>query len=353
MSQYPSITQNARPTSGHFEVRSTATSGRGVFALTDIPSETVLLETSLMAANTIYKPYTKEVCAQCFAYNRGIVWKIRDNARNVVFCSDSCQELWTATTPPAALVAREEIQRFLQRKQKLWNPEIEDFNKPSVEEIDKAWAAAEEKANLIRTALSSTIPTKAQTKAIRQAQSLHPDPDTLWFLLDAVTQSFRQGGILDLTADLAADPQPYINTEDLGFHVDAYLAMVAIVPGNVAGHVQHSLLRTIQSRTTHNSFGLRSLDEGADTGTAGSECFGFGVWPEASYWNHSCEPNLRKQRTGRTWTFSTNRPVKAGEELCISYLGGDERDMTTAERREKLQRIWGFECACVKCATST
>ncbi|KIW18500.1 hypothetical protein PV08_02788 [Exophiala spinifera] len=355
MSQSPRITQNARPSSGYFEVRSTATSGRGVFALTDIPAGTTLLETSLIAASTIYKPYAKEVCAQCFAYNRGIVWKVRDNARNVVFCSDSCQEVWRATTPAPALVAREEVQKFLQRRQKLWNAEIEDFNKPAADQIDGAWAAAEEKATLIRAALSSTMPTKAQIKALRQAQSLHPDPDTLWFLLDAVTQSLRQTGILDLTADLAADPQPYINAEDLGFHVDAYLAMLAVVPGDVVfPHVDRSLLRTIQSRTTHNSFGLRSLDEGGSaddaTGTAGSECFGFGVWPEASYWNHSCAPNLKKQRTGRTWTFSTNRHIKAGEELCISYLGGDERDMTTAARKEKLRRIWGFECACEKCA---
>ncbi|KIW46734.1 uncharacterized protein PV06_02380 [Exophiala oligosperma] len=373
MSRPGPVGQNARPLSDYFEVRNTKTSGRGVFALTDIPPDTTLLETCLIAASTIYKPYAKEVCAQCFAYDRGVLWKIRDNSRNVVFCGESCRELWSTSTPPSALVAREQVQEFLVRrnKQKLWDSEIVDFNKPSVEEIEKAWTEAEEKANLIRAARSSTSnpKTKAQLKTLRQVrQSLHPDPDTLWFLLDAVTQVLGRDGILESsTADLAVDPRPYINTEDLGFHVEAYLVLLATVPEQVLPHVQQSLLRTIQSRTTHNSFGLRSLDEGggggggaeadADAGrttmAVGSECFGFGVWPEASYWNHSCEPNLKKSRAGRTWRFSTSRSVKPGDELCISYLGGDERDMSTVERREKLQRIWGFECACTKCVAPT
>ncbi|KIW53263.1 hypothetical protein PV05_08852 [Exophiala xenobiotica] len=343
---------NARPTSSFFEVRTTATSGRGVFALIDIPRDTLLLETSLVAASAIYKPYAKEVCAQCFSYDRGVLWKIRDNARSVVFCSESCQTNWTTDMPPAALVAREEVQNLLARKQKLWDTEIEDFSKPSPEAIDKAWTAAEDKATLIRAARSIPSPTKAQLKALRQAQSLHPDPDTIWFLLDAVIQSIRQHDIVEVTADLAADSQAFINADDLNLHVDAYLSLLSIIPHKLLPHIQPSLLRTIQSRTTHNSFGLRSLDEGGELGTAGSECFGFGVWPAASYWNHSCKPNLTKQRNGRTWKFWTSRDIRAGEELCISYLGGDERDMDTAERREKLTRIWGFECQCERCSRS-
>jgi len=344
---------NARPASSFFEVRTTATSGRGVFALIDIPRNTLLLETSLVAASAIYKPYAKEVCAQCFSYNRGVLWKIRDNARGVVFCSESCQTNWTTDMPPAALVAREEVQKLLARKQKLWDTEIEDFSKPSPETIDKAWTAAEDKAILIRAARSTpSPPTKPQLKALRQAQSLHPDPDTIWFLLDAVIQSIRQHDMVEVTADLAADPRAYINADDLSLHIDAYLSLLSIIPHELLPHLQQSLLRTIQSRTTHNSFGLRSLDEGGESGTAGSECFGFGVWPAASYWNHSCQPNLTKQRNGRMWKFWASRDIRAGEELCISYLGGDERDMETAERREKLTRIWGFECQCAKCSCS-
>jgi SET and MYND domain-containing protein len=319
-----------------------------VFALKDIPRGTSFLETSLIAASAIYKNYHKEVCAQCFAYNRGILWKVRDNARGVVFCSESCRDTWSTKMPPAGLLAREEVQKLLQRKAKLWDDEINDILKPSEETIEEAWTAAEEKARLIRAARSGS-PTKTQLKALRQAQAIHPDPDTIWFLLDAAIESLRQSDIIAVTADLAADTQPYVNEEDLRFHVEAYLALLAVAPTELVPHVQQSLLRTLQSRTTHNSFGLRSLDEGDEPGTAGSECFGFGVWPGASYWNHSCKPNVQKQRCGRTWKFLAKRDIGTGEELCISYLGGDERDMSTPERREKLKHIWGFECGCNRC----
>ncbi|KAI1629225.1 hypothetical protein EDD37DRAFT_604125 [Exophiala viscosa] len=347
--------QDARPSSDLFEVKDTATSGRGVFALKDIKQGTPLLSTSTIAASAIYKNYQKEVCAQCFAYNRGILWKVRDNARGVVFCSEVCRDTWTTSMPAVGLLAREEVQKLLQRKQKLWDDEMHDLAKPSESAIEKAWTAAEETAQLIRAVRVSahqcpSLPnTKTQRKAFRQAQAIHPDPDTIWFLLDAAVESSRQSDIIALTADLAADPQPYINEEDLRFHIEAYLVLLAEVPEELLPHVQQSLMRTVQSRTTHNSFGLRSLDDVDEPGTAGSECFGFGVWPGASYWNHSCDPNVQKQRSGRTWKFWAKRDIETGEELCISYLGGDERDMSTSERLEKLKRIWGFECGCNRC----
>ena len=81
----------------------------------------------------------------------------------------------------------------------------------------------------------------------------------------------------------------------------------------------------------------------------GSEILGFGLWPSASYWNHSCSPNVRKQRHGRAWRFWADRQVETNEELCISYLGGDEKQMSVGQRRERLKSWWGFDCACRKC----
>ncbi|KAK4939070.1 Histone-lysine N-methyltransferase set-6 [Elasticomyces elasticus] len=347
-----SSVRDARPSSDYFEVKDTATSGRGVFALKDIKQGTPLLSTSTIAASAIYKNYQKEVCAQCFAYNRGVLWKVRDNARGVVFCSEICRDTWTTSMPAVCLRAREEVQKLLQRKQKLWDDEIHDLASPSAEAVEEAWTLAEEKAQLIRAARSpsaSVTPTKTQLKAVRQAQAIRPEPDTIWFLLDAAIESIRQSDMITLTADLAADTQPYVNEEDLKFHIEAYLVLLAVVPTELLPHVQQSLMRIVQSRTTHNSFGLRSLDEGDEPGTAGSECFGFGVWPGASYWNHSCDPNVQKQRSGRTWKFWTRRDIASGEELCISYLGGDERDMSTPDRLEKLKRVWGFACGCSRC----
>ena len=42
--------------------------------------------------------------------------------------------------------------------------------------------------------------------------------------------------------------------------------------------------------------------------------------------------------------------VKAGEELCISYLDEEEsQKMSTADRREKLLNDYRFRCTCVRC----
>ena len=96
-------------------------------------------------------------------------------------------------------------------------------------------------------------------------------------------------------------------------------------------------------RDCHNSFGLRSLDDGGD------EMFGFGVWASASYWNHSCLANLEKERVGRTWRFWAKRDIAEGEELCITYLGLETPELDLEERRKRTKETWAFECGCQRC----
>jgi len=89
----------------------------------------------------------------------------------------------------------------------------------------------------------------------------------------------------------------------------------------------------------------------------------------ASMFNHSCDPSLGVS-TDRSATthFVTQVPVSAGDELCISYIGGgsDAQEMlyqqtsseaspvTTLnssfeERRSFLLDKYGFECDCPRC----
>ena len=70
-----------------------------------------------------------------------------------------------------------------------------------------------------------------------------------------------------------------------------------------------------------------------------SENLGSAMYPSASYFNHSCDPNVAKVRQGRTVLFVTSKEVQAGEELCISY-GHTERQVE--ERRQVLRDWWGF-----------
>jgi hypothetical protein len=94
-------------------------------------------------------------------------------------------------------------------------------------------------------------------------------------------------------------------------------------------------------RHLSNSFGLWELPITPD-----SENLGSAMYPSASYFNHSCDPNVTKVRRGRIILFVTSRDVDDGDELCISY-GHTERKVE--ERRKLLQDWWGFNCVCSRC----
>ena len=95
------------------------------------------------------------------------------------------------------------------------------------------------------------------------------------------------------------------------------------------------------SRHLSNSFGIWELPISPD-----SENLGSAMYPSASYFNHSCDPNVMKVRQGRRVLFITEKYVEIEEELCISY-GHTERDVE--ERQKLLQDWWGFTCICPRC----
>ncbi|WEW61399.1 hypothetical protein PRK78_006889 [Emydomyces testavorans] len=74
-----------------------------------------------------------------------------------------------------------------------------------------------------------------------------------------------------------------------------------------------------------------------------------GIYPTICLINHNCLPNAH-----HSWNSDTNRetihairPISAGEEITISYVGGD---MLSSSRRAFLQSGFGFDCDCRLCA---
>jgi hypothetical protein len=65
----------------------------------------------------------------------------------------------------------------------------------------------------------------------------------------------------------------------------------------------------------------------------------------ASYINHSCLPNSYKVFIGDTLLLRAIRPIKAGEELTLSYVNLQEQT-----RKESLKKTWGIACRCPLCA---
>ena len=77
-----------------------------------------------------------------------------------------------------------------------------------------------------------------------------------------------------------------------------------------------------------------------------------GVFPIINRINHACDPNCSVH-----WNVVTNkeelfimRQVEAGEELTISYVDMITSAATRSERREYLERHFGFLCDCSLCS---
>ena len=65
--------------------------------------------------------------------------------------------------------------------------------------------------------------------------------------------------------------------------------------------------------------------------------------------NHSCTPNVClsfNKRTGRI-TLHAIKDFPAGSEYFVSYV--DEVSLSTSQRQEKFNRVYGFQCDCPAC----
>ncbi|EXL42189.1 hypothetical protein FOCG_15539 [Fusarium oxysporum f. sp. radicis-lycopersici 26381] len=89
-----------------------------------------------------------------------------------------------------------------------------------------------------------------------------------------------------------------------------------------------------------NAFGLGQQTENEDVSNAST-----GLWIRASYINHSCIPNAKKDFVGDLIIFRAIRRIVTGEEITHSY---DESSDYEA-RKTNIRRTWNFECRCQLC----
>lgn len=343
------------PTSFLFAVQETPTSGRGVFATQLIPTGTQLLACPDLVYGIVFREYRREVCNWCFLYEQGDILPVRENRAALVWCTEECKEGWMEEHGKVGVDAFAAVEELSRKQAKMVVKEEEEANllpagsatatliQPTLEDIETAWTAAETTADLIRSARYSMKPSKSQRKATAEALSRNLDSMVINHAISSLIASRSHPSAWETVQELYASPQPYNSTAQLDAHLTTYLQLLALLPLDLLPSCTRSTLITAIDRDAHNSFGIRSLDDDA------SEMFGYGTWPSASYWNHSCSPNILKRRSGRTWTFTTSRDVKEGEELCITYLGGEEDELGVTERREMLWKAWKFVCGCTRC----
>lgn len=331
-----------------FTVRERPGAGRGAFATQNIAAGATIFIADDLNAHVILREYRGEVCWECFAYDRGRKLPVRDALRGLTFCSTECDRLWKQQHDESCLKAWEAVEGILKSGGNSKEPPLKAL-KPTVAEVDNKWRKAEQTAAEIlryRLGLGST-PNSGKADgdsqkfkdALRQPRSA----DALGFQLRALLARHNHPERWPAVLALAEEPVPYWDLSELERDLRAYLHLVCLLPEALLPLATPETLRTVKTREVHNSFGVRSLED------EGSEFFGFGVWPSASYFNHSCGPNVDKTRVGRTWEFTARVDVSADEELSISYLGGEEATLSRADRQERLKRVWGFDCACTRC----
>jgi hypothetical protein len=347
--------------------------GRGIFASQDLAAGERVLVAKDLSVHVLFREYRGEICCTCFGYDLGGKQPIRDATHGIAFCSEQCQIKFLLRSDDLCMAARAAVEKLIKTKSTR-NQAAEDAPlaapaRPKPAEIKKAWMTAETQGSLICIARLGTPlapPTKPQLRALQRALSAPvASPDIITFLLSVILATYNTSKASEsvtakhhILSTLESEPQPYLSPSELHQYTTSYLHLLSVLPLSLLPFVTAENLHSTKSRETHNSFGIRSLFDN------GAEFFGYGVWPSASYFNHSCEPNLVRVREGRRWIFSVgDREIKKGEQLSISYvgqMGGVEgvRDesgevMSGKKRRALLKRTWGFECACGWCVGET
>jgi SET and MYND domain-containing protein len=343
------------PSTPLFAIRPTPFAGRAVFAVQHITASTPLWRATDLSLAVLLREYRREVCAQCFFYDRGRDLPIRSPGTGFAFCTPQCSDEWERGNGEVGTQAWRAVEALVKKRSKEDGEMVElGLPRPGEEEIQEAWESAEARAVLIRAAREAEKPrgegeeavrvTKVHRRAVASALQAKISPDVMAFIVSGVVWRHNAASEQwDALLALADDTTPYHSADDLAAFTRSYLHLLATLPLPLLPLLNPGTVFTLSSRDSHNSFGIRSLDD------EGSEFFGYGCWPSASYFNHSCGPNVEKAREGREWVFRAGRDIAAGEELNITYLSGEERRDSREKRMQTLKRNWGFDCGCHRC----
>ncbi|KAI8932360.1 hypothetical protein NX059_010552 [Plenodomus lindquistii] len=343
------------PRSSIFEIRQTPFAGRAVFASRDIDEGTTIWRSDDLTLSVLLREYRREVCGQCFGYDYGRDLEVRDKNVGFAFCSKECRETWRQDNGEVGVQAWAAVEKLTRGRGKEDSEMVDiDLPRPKSKEIKQAWESVAGQAALIRMAREgqegnkngeggAVQVTKQHKKALQKALQQQITPDVMTFCLSGILWRYHHPAEWDRVLALAVDKTPYHSSDDLNAFTRTYLALLAILPLPLLPLVTSETIFLLSSRDSHNSFGIRSLEDD------GSEFFGYGCWPAASYFNHSCSPNVEKIRDGRIWTFQAGRDIKKGDELCITYLSGEERKLSRGKRMLTLRNNWGFDCLCDRC----
>ena len=298
-------------------------SGRSYRASRPLPENSTLLAVPSPYSYNIYKRFRAEVCAECWRYERGrrgfltrrdalgydgAQDKGKGPGAGLYFCDAVCQASWIAREGLDAIWVLTQIERA--RRTKPDDPHSADTAAPPItqETVDAAWAEVRDRearggrkelrkwgAAVVLDDYETDMARYVALALLRLHHERHPRTPAAHAPSEA-TGAGTEGTWAAFAAlqnnELALlRPLPAL----LPHHIRIYQALKARLllplsspPTNGDGEVDLSAelsvenVRTALGVDAGNSFGIWETPVGAE-----SECFGFGVYPLASLFNHS------------------------------------------------------------------
>lgn len=332
--------------------------GRACFAAKDIPKGTEILHTSPQPfGSTVLYEFRKEVCSYCFKYNYGDYCKFRlpkpqswkkkkYQGSGLWFCSEVCVSQWQHFDENEELTnAFEELLDQFQIKSKHIPADVENYDEykhlnVTQEYLESFWESVNE--------WESTIQKMKPSKRLNQIPYINEDDyNTVRFVtmvlfnISQNHQSMQHFNRLQSNELLKIAKYPVL-IRSLG---NIYKFLKTTLPVQLQSLLTTETLRLIVGREFGNSFGIWQLVD--DSSNENKEFLGYMLHPEASFFNHSCRPNIKKYRIDNRMYFQTTQDIKQGEQVCIDYY--HVLDEPFEVRQKTMMENWFFNCSCERC----
>ncbi|KAK9457849.1 hypothetical protein V1511DRAFT_491030 [Dipodascopsis uninucleata] len=341
-----------------FRIAPTPYGGRGCYATEQIPARKLIHVAVTPFTSVIIRDFKKEVCAYCFKYDLGRTWKFKSEG-GLWFCTEECQSKWHSEEDPSGEIIEvfQDIDKTVATARKKafkisatemdhdFVPEDFSFEPKDVEAL---WDQIEQ---LLRQPLDEN-PLHNQITKYKVLALEDVEYDSVRLVAVAIVRMYQEKtGCCSLSF---SSWERFMNLESHEFdllnklpallevHIRVYIFLKEVMRSKYQELVKPSTVRYILGREAANAFGIWQLPLSIE-----SECLGSAIFPSASYFNHSCNPNISKERVGRSMQFTTIRDIQPDEELCISY--GMLTDSPVQERQKLLSDQWYFSCSCSRC----
>jgi hypothetical protein len=247
-----------------FEVRFTPyTGGLGAFASTTIPTGTQVFMAEEPFVSVVYAPFKKEVCAYCFAYDRGRKMKqverstVAKDSRGIAwFCTTECHRQWRDRYGDLGTAAISRVTAALSKTQKSGSEQCTS-DRLTTNDIEVAWNQAD----------------KARSSKAAPVLFQDDDQDTLYFLLDGIISRAVRPDAWDTFLSLIPSLQPYSDTSTLQSHIRMLHFLRHHVPPALQSFCTAETFLALITRDHGNSFGIFEDELGRDT-KSGQEAVG-------------------------------------------------------------------------------